>query len=69
MGYDDPEDKGNSAAYHTGKACVVPGCTEPAGTGWSPHWCFRHNAERMRRIHRGFASMQASFAEGAKKDL
>lgn len=50
---DDPSHEGNSARYHTGKPCVESGCTEPAGTGWSPHWCQRHNAERIRRISAG----------------
>jgi hypothetical protein len=25
-------------------------CDEPAGTWWSPYWCFKHNVERMKRV-------------------
>lgn len=46
----DPHHEGNSAAYHTGKPCIVKGCTEPAGTWWGPSWCMRHNDERLERI-------------------
>ena len=48
--FEDPDQPGNGANYHTGKPCIEDGCTEPAGTAWSPLWCFRHNVERMRRI-------------------
>jgi hypothetical protein len=51
-GYKDPNAEGNSAKYHTGKPCIEPGCNEPAGTGWGPHWCFKHNVERIDRISR-----------------
>lgn len=47
--YEDPNDPGNSAAHHTGEPCVE-GCGRPAGTRWSPLWCFECNVERMRRI-------------------
>lgn len=46
----DPNHKGNSPEYHTGKPCIVKGCKEPAGTWWGPSWCQRHNAERLARI-------------------
>lgn len=50
-GYNDPDAKGNRLKkYRTGKPCIVAGCTEPAGTAWSPLWCFRHNVERIDRI-------------------
>jgi hypothetical protein len=49
MGYDDPNDPGNSAQHHTGKLCIE-GCGRPAGTLWSPHWCFECNVVRMNRI-------------------
>ena len=45
--YQDPNHKGNSPEYHTGKPCIRKGCKEPAGTWWGPHWCFKHNVERM----------------------
>lgn len=48
--YQDPAHEGNSATYQTGKPCVKKGCKAPAGTWWSPHWCFEHNVERMDRI-------------------
>ncbi len=48
--YADPNHDGNSAKYHTGKSCISKGCKAPAGTWWSPHWCFEHNAERIKRI-------------------
>ena len=48
--FEDSDHEGNSAAYHTGKRCVTKGCKEPAGTWWSPHWCFKHNVERIRGI-------------------
>jgi hypothetical protein len=28
----------------------MAGCLNPAGTWWGPHWCMRHNIERMDRI-------------------
>lgn len=49
-GYNDPKDPNNSSWYHTGKECIEPGCTNPAGTAWSPYWCFEHNVERIDRI-------------------
>lgn len=51
--FEDPNHEGNSAAYHTGKPCRTKGCTAPAGTWWSPHWCFAHNVERIKRIESG----------------
>lgn len=47
---EDPNHKGNSAEYHTGKPCIVKGCKAPAGTWWGPHWCQLHNHERLERI-------------------
>ena len=51
-GFDDPKDPGNGSRYRTGKTCTCIGCNKPAGTAWSPHWCFKHNVERIRRINR-----------------
>lgn len=48
--FEDPSHEGNSAKYHTGKQCVTKGCTAPAGTWWSPLWCFDHNVERVKNI-------------------
>jgi len=48
--FEDPNHKGNSSEYHTGKTCIEGECENPAGTHWSPHWCFKHNVERIRRI-------------------
>jgi hypothetical protein len=62
-GYNDPECEGNSAKYHTGKVCVEPGCNEPAGTAWSPHWCMKHNIERIDRIDAQLTEF-ASLLEG-----
>lgn len=50
IAFEDPNHQGNSLQYHTGKSCVVVGCDSPAGTAWSPLWCFEHNVQRMRRI-------------------
>lgn len=50
LAYQDPSHDGNSAKHHTGKPCVVKGCKAPAGTWWGPHWCHKHNVERMDRI-------------------
>lgn len=57
MAFDDPNDERNSASYHTGKTCVESGCDLPAGTAWSPHWCFACNVKRMQRISRSLSSM------------
>ena len=50
MAFEDPSDPGNSSAYHTGNPCWEDGCENPAGTAWSPYFCFPHNIERIRRI-------------------
>ena len=50
--WEDPNDPRNGPKYHTGKECCEPGCTRPAGTWWSPYWCFQCNAERMSRSDR-----------------
>lgn len=53
MNYENPEHDGNSAKWHTGKQCVEKGCKRPAGTWWSPLWCFDHNVKRMRKVSDG----------------
>jgi hypothetical protein len=50
--FEDPAHPGNNAVYHAGKPCAVTGCEAPAGTWWSPHWCFTHNVERIHRVSR-----------------
>jgi hypothetical protein len=53
--YKDPHDEGNSAKYHAGKECIEEGCSKPAGTAWSPYWCFECNVKRIERVNKGFA--------------
>ena len=55
--YEDKTHIANSAKYHTGKDCIEDGCKKPAGTHWSPYWCFAHNAERMKRISASLEKM------------
>lgn len=45
-GYNDPYDIGNNPTYHTGEKCITEGCNNPAGTQWSPFWCFQCNSEK-----------------------
>lgn len=59
MRYRDRNDELNSAAHYSGKRCVEKSCTSPAGTAWSPFWCFEHNVERMDRIS---ANLEAELA-------
>ena len=48
--FEDGYNVRNSSRYHTGKKCIESGCSNPAGTAWSPHWCFECNVKRMKRI-------------------
>lgn len=48
--FEDPKYEGNSSKYHTGEPCIEEGCERPAGTWWSPYWCFECNVKRMKRI-------------------
>lgn len=50
IAFEDPSHPGNGSEYHTGEPCHTKGCERPAGTWWSPHWCFEHNVERLHRI-------------------
>jgi len=59
--YEDPDHKGNSSKYHTGKPCIVPGCNKPAGTHWGPPWCFEHNVHRIKRIARDLENINRTF--------
>jgi hypothetical protein len=60
MPADDPNYEGNSPKYHTGKLCIE-GCGRPAGTVWSPYWCQQCNAQRLRRISKGFEDCLKQF--------
>lgn len=55
--FEDPSHPGNSEKYHTGKPCYEAGCNRPAGTAWSPYWCFECNVERMKRIGASLRAM------------
>lgn len=55
--YKDPNHEGNSSKYLTGKKCIELDCENPAGTRWSPHWCFSCNVERIERINGQFDNM------------
>ena len=48
--FEDPNDDGNSPRFHTGGPCIEEGCDKPAGTAWSPYWCFECNVARMKKI-------------------
>lgn len=65
LNYENRKHAGNSEKYHTGEACIEKGCTKPAGTFWSPLWCFDHNVERMNRVTAGLndAVKRAEIAE------
>lgn len=59
--YRDLNDPGNHPRHRVGKPCIERGCTEPAGTAWSPHWCVGHNIERMDRIGRNLEETMRRF--------
>jgi len=61
--FEDSSHPGNSSKYHTGKECIVKDCTEPAGTAWGPHWCFKHNIERMNRITKSLEEIARNWPE------
>lgn len=56
MAYEDPEHPGNGKKYRTGKSCIEE-CGRPAGTWWSPLWCFECNIKRMRRVSASLESI------------
>jgi len=60
MQYENPDSPFNSSLYHTGKVCVERDCDKPAGTWWSPFWCWEHNAKRMSKITEGFKEVSLS---------
>jgi hypothetical protein len=53
----DKDHKGNSDKHYTGKSCITPKCNNPAGTAWSPLWCFDCNVKRLKRINKNLAKM------------
>lgn len=56
MTFDDPNDPGNAPEHHTGKPCVL--CQKrPAGTAWSPVFCFECNVARINRINKQFENL------------
>ena len=61
MKYRDQDDPLNGAEYQTGKPCVEQGCDHPAGTAWSPFWCFCCNVKRLDRIDQGFQRLADMF--------
>ena len=64
--YEDLNNEGNySARYLTGKNCLVAGCSQPAGTAWSPLWCVKHNISRMKQIEAANRKVQEQIARGA----
>jgi len=67
QGYNDPEHEGNSAKYHTGEICITPGCRNPAGTAWSPFWCFQCNVKRIDRIGNNLEKLVAALGKEQKK--
>ena len=62
--YADPSHPYNGSEYHTGEPCIE-GCGNPAGTWWSPLWCFPCNVERMDRIQRDLEALIRGLYEGA----
>lgn len=64
--YKDPKSPGYGPEHQSGKPCIVAGCKEPAGSAWGPHWCFKHNVERIDRINIGFAKLSRGFEEETK---
>jgi len=62
VSYNDPDDDGNSSKYHTGKECIEKDCDNPAGTAWSPHWCFECNTKRIDNIKKSIDEIDKKFA-------
>ena len=67
--YQDPFHEGNSVKYQTGRVCITKGCKNLAGTAWSPHWCYKHNVERMDRLSANIddAVSQAKFSQAVRE--
>jgi len=60
--YNDRNHRGNSPEYHTGKECFEEGCTNPAGTAWSPYWCVDCNIKRIERVSAQLKKIQKDLA-------
>jgi len=63
LAFENSQHEGNSSLYHTGKQCVEKYCTKPAGTKWSPFWCFKHNVERIKRVNKQFEACEIFYKE------
>lgn len=61
--YQDPNHEGNSKRYHYGRKCITKGCNNPAGTLWSPLWCFHCNVKRMDEINKAMDRVAAAVGE------
>lgn len=61
--YEDPDHPGNGPEHHTGRQCVEIGCRNPAGTAWSPWWCFRCNVKRMDQIEHDLRALRDKLKE------
>lgn len=59
--FEDYNHEGNSPAYHSGRLCFYQPCENPAGTAWSPYFCFAHNAERMNRVSAQLDEIMSKF--------
>lgn len=60
--FEDKNHKGNRLKkYRTGKKCITPRCLNPAGTAWSPFWCFECNVKRINGITEKLKEIEQSF--------
>ena len=55
--YQDPKHEGNHSRHNTGLPCIESGCKRPAGTAWSPYWCFECNVKRMDHVCKQMGDM------------
>lgn len=62
--FEDPNHFGNSPEYHTGELCMEKFCDKPAGTRWSPYWCFDCNVKRIKRISKQLDGFVDGFQKG-----
>ena len=65
--YEDPNHEGNSAKYHTKFLCIEDGCENTAGTKWSPHWCFKCNVKRIKKLDEKMKKMTKVFNQKIKE--
>jgi len=65
--YRDLSHPGNSDYYHTGKRCIEPGCSNPAGTWWNTFLCIKHNIKHIDRLETNLENIENSF--NAKDEL